>query len=578
MRLHRHAYLASFAVLAALSAAGCGDHRSEKAPAEEPAPQDAAADADALPPTVLIGVKLDAYGRERPETATMRIASADLADDALVDQEAAWIGYDGGSNAPQGDELDQDSSTQQWAPVPTQAQLSTYSPQATTGSNNTYNYQVAQRYSRDDEALYVYRRPGLVIPNLPRPAPGTGPTGVDDKALLASMTRAGVSALKDADFRKDSREMIELGRRLFFDPILSAKGDVACVSCHVPQQGTTTTLSLGPTGEVIGGRKRGALTINDVLGRNAPALFNLGHKSWKTMFWDARIRSGASPTDIVSPVGSSLPQGVDGVLAAQALFPLIAATEMGCGVVSRQPARMSVNPVPLWDAIAKRVLRKSDYQRMFEAAFPGVPRGQHKISHLVNAIAAFESDQWRADNSAFDRYVGGDRNALTQRQKKGAELFYGKATCAGCHSGALQTNQAPIAIAIPQFGPGAGDGVNGQEDFGAGRITGNTADRYKFRVPSLRNVTVSGPYGHNGAYANLRDFVRHYTNTVARHDAWNPNQVRLPGGLSVNSALGAWSNQTSRQNVKNASGFSGVQMTDAEIDALVDFLSSLTGG
>jgi cytochrome c peroxidase len=577
MENRQYAFLTAFGFIFGLLMIGCGDNQ-HKAPIDEQVSNDEINDIEALPAVVFIGVKLDDFGGEKSETATMRIATTKSGNDALVDQESAWANYDSGSLASQVNELDNDSSSQQWAPVPKQAQLSTYSPQAAAGGNRTYNYQVAQRYSRGNEALYVYRRPDLVIPNLPKPTSANGSPVVDDGALLRAMTGAGVAALKDSDFRKDSREMIELGRRLFFDRILSAKGDVACVSCHVPQQGTTTTLSLGPTGEVIGGRKNGALTINDVLGRNAPALFNLGHKSWKTMFWDSRIRSGTSSTEIISPVGSALPQGLDGVLAAQALFPLISATEMGCGVVSRKVGGTSVSPVALWDDITKRVLRNTEYKRMLEIAFPNVQSGQHKISHIANAIAAFESDQWRADNSAFDRYVGGDKNALTLRQKQGAELFYGKAKCATCHSGTLQTNQQSIAIAIPQFGPGAGDGVDGLEDFGAGRISGKISDRYKFRVPSLRNVTVSGPYGHNGAYVNLRDIVRHYTNPVSRHDEWKQNQIRLPGGLSVNSALGAWSNQSSRQNVRNANNFPGVQMTEAEIDTLVDFLSSLTGG
>jgi cytochrome c peroxidase len=578
MRSSRLVPVISLLALLALTAACGGGQESGQRPEPETDDQASASDADTLPPAVLIGVKLDEFGREVPGTATMRVTSPDLADAALTDQEAAWRGFDQGAVVGGADELDADSSSAQWASLDDDEDWSRYQPSARTSGNTTYQYNVAQRYSRGDQALYVYRRPGLVIPNLPKPKPDADGPKVDDTALLASMQRAGVKPLLDSEFRKDSREKIELGRRLFFDPLLSAKGDVACVSCHVPQQGTTTTLSLGPTGEVIGGRKRGPMTINDVLGRNAPALFNLGHSSWRTMFWDARIKSGASPTDISSPAGAMLPAGLDGVLAAQALFPLVNSAEMGCGSASRKRlVAASSDPRPEWDRVIKRVLRKTDYQRMFDVAFPGVGLGKHTIAHLGNAIAAFEADEWRADNSAFDRYVRGDKKALTNKQKVGAELFYGKASCGGCHSGALQTNQVGIAIAIPQFGPGAGDGHGGVEDFGVGRVTGNDADRYKFRVPSLRNVTVSGPYGHNGAYANLRDFVRHYTNPVQRHDAWQPQQVRLPRGLAINDALGAWQDPAAKAETKSGNQFPGVSMTDAEIDAIVDFLSALTG-
>ena len=73
--------------------------------------------------------------------------------------------------------------------------------------------------------------------------------------------------------------------------------------------------------------------------------------------------------------------------------------------------------------------------------------------------------------------------------RRGMELFYGKAKCATCHSGVLQTDQEFHAIAMPQVGPGKGHGDSGHEDFGRGAVTGDVADRYRFRTPSLRNVT-----------------------------------------------------------------------------------------
>ena len=86
-------------------------------------------------------------------------------------------------------------------------------------------------------------------------------------------------------------------------------------------------------------------------------------------------------------------------------------------------------------------------------------------------------------------------------------LFYGKADCASCHSGAFQTDHDFHAIAMPQLGPGKGDGFRGREDFGRERVTGDPTDRFRFRTPTLRNVALTGPWGHTGAYATLEAVV-----------------------------------------------------------------------
>lgn len=585
--------LSSLIVVAAI---GCGqDKRSDspREPAPEQTPEEAgtdpalAAEYESLPQIVMVGVSVDEDGRDVPTTAEMRVpADANLTIDS---EEAAGTAYEQGAKAKvvrSADELDADTSTQSWTGFDAKTDYASYRPAAYSKSQagQTYAYSAGTRYQTGDKAIYVYRRPTCRPPYC-RPIPEDGEDGGDDsesgsnvdKDLKAAMAKFGVKSLGNDEWYRGTPEQIELGARLFNDKLLSAKNDVACASCHMDYLGTGSADSLGPTGEVLGGRKRGNFVVTDLLGRNAPPLYNLGHKSMTTMFWDGRIATSTrEASGFESPAGDSLPLGLANALAAQALFPLIAGNEMGCGA-SAMVAVIRANPTQSWTDIMTRVLKRRDYKAMFQAAFPG--ERNLGIAHLANAIAAYEADRWRADNSPFDRYLRGDMQALSNRQKVGATYFYGKARCAGCHSGALQTDHGYHAIAIPQWGPGAGDGSGGQGDHGRGRITGKAGDRYKFRTPTLRNVAVTGPWGHTGAYRSLRGFVAHYVNPRTAHDKWNPAQAVLPAGFAPSTALlGAWNDAATRTVVRNASEIDGIPLTREEIDQILEFLLALTDG
>ena len=126
----------------------------------------------------------------------------------------------------------------------------------------------------------------------------------------------------------------------------------------------------------------------------------------------------------------------------------------------------------------------------------GVPLD--RLAHLV--LMRSESDPAPA---------AGDDTALSNDQKAGAQLFYGAARCSECHSGPLLTDFQHHALAVPQLGPGkAGE----PDDRGLALESGNTADNYKFRTPALRNVALTAPYFHSGAYETLEDVIRHHLN------------------------------------------------------------------
>jgi cytochrome c peroxidase len=124
---------------------------------------------------------------------------------------------------------------------------------------------------------------------------------------------------------------------------------------------------------------------------------------------------------------------------------------------------------------------------------------------------------------------------MTERQLQGARNFM-SARCSVCHNGPALTDNLFHNVAVAQLGPGAGNGADGKDDFGREQVTRNPQDRYKFRTPALRNVELTGPYGHDGAYLDLEEFVDHYSESHLKLDAFirgtDPARGRLEALLA----------------------------------------------
>jgi cytochrome c peroxidase len=131
------------------------------------------------------------------------------------------------------------------------------------------------------------------------------------------------------------------------------------------------------------------------------------------------------------------------------------------------------------------------------------------FQHAATAIAAYEIAAFTFTDSPWDRYLAGELDALSDKEKKGALLFYGDAGCSSCHSGVLMTDQKYHNIGVPQFGPGKDESGL---DYGRYLATGEPGDMFAFRTPPLRNVALTGPWMHNGAYDNLQDVIAHHLN------------------------------------------------------------------
>ncbi len=309
---------------------------------------------------------------------------------------------------------------------------------------------------------------------------------------------------------------VELGKLLFFDKILSGNRNIACATCHHGLTDTGDGLSL-PIGEGARGLgvTRNTGTGNDAViervPRNAPPIFALGAKSMTALFHDGRVEvDDTQASGFRTPAGDELPLQLENVLAAQAMFPVSSPTEMAgqAGENTIADAAASGNlagPDGVWAQIAERLRNIPEYVRLFDQVF-GLSQQEITYAHAANAISAFESSAWRADNSPFDLYLRGDKKALSKAAKKGLKLFYGKAGCSSCHSGKFQTDMQFHAIAMPQVGPGKGHGSSGHEDFGRAGITGDESQRYHFRTPPLRNVALTGPWGHSGAFDSAASF------------------------------------------------------------------------
>jgi len=310
-----------------------------------------------------------------------------------------------------------------------------------------------------------------------------------------SLQNSGVGGLQTAlpEVRDGfSPQQIDLGRYLFFDPILSGDSSLSCASCHHPDKGFSDGL----------GRSKGI--HNAQVPRGAPSLWNVAFLH--SLFWDARAST----------------------LEGQMQGPLFSEKEMGA--------------TP--EQLVARLNRSRLYRQLFQTAFPGKASRTIELQEVYTAIAAFEASLLSL-NSRYDQYAHGYHKALTQNELQGLNIFRSfVARCAECHTPPLFTNQQIAVLGTPEP-----EGL--PFDAGAQLTFDDPSMRGGFRVPSLRNITLTAPYMHSGVFDNLHDVVEFYNN--GRGHA-------VPEGEKLNIHWHIWN----------------PQLTDTELDRLVDFLKTLT--
>ena len=397
----------------------------------------------------------------------------------------------------------------------------------------------------------------------------------------------GVTA---ADFYPRDEAKENLGKLLFFDKLLSGNKNISCATCHHPltATGDGLSLSVGEGGSGLGvtrntGKRRN--TIHERVPRNATHLFNLGAKEFVTLFHDGRVAVDPhQPSGFNTPAGNTLPSGLDNVLAAQAMFPVTSATEMAGQAEENNIAKASAegNLARVWLQLARRLQNIPEYVELFKQVFPAIKTAKDiTYVHAANAIAAFEAAAWRCTNSTFDRLMQGEFNAVSLEVLRGMVLFYTDAGCVDCHSGKFQTDHQFHAIAMPQIGPGKGDNlsgyVDGHDDFGRERVTKNFSDRFKFRTPSLRQIALTGPWGHDGAYNSLEQMIRHHLDPVGSLNRYDTSQAVLPTREDLDKIdFIAYHDVTRRQAIAKANELQTNHLTDEQISSLIAFLQVLT--
>ncbi|MFA6237725.1 MAG: cytochrome c peroxidase [Bacteriovorax sp.] len=328
--------------------------------------------------------------------------------------------------------------------------------------------------------------------------------------------------------KNPNRAQVELGRLLFSDTRLSGNNRVSCQTCHTVAGATSDSLPMSRSEDGKG-----------ILRRNTPNLFNVGAKSRSFMFWDGRVHFDAktkifktpeSALNGVNPKAAHISSVLTSALSAQALFPIVAENEMK-GRKGENDIADAKDNLEAWDRVVRR-LKIPQYNKLFQMAYPNVPEYQINIGHVAEAIGAFEREEFQAVSSPFQRYLRGDNDAMTHAQKRGFFLFMSTGKCIVCHNGGDLGNSTAFASAgTPQWSASPF-----KVDLGRAEVTGNTIQKFFFRIPSLINVAKTAPYMHNGAFQTLSEVIKHYdyvSKSINIFEISNERQRKIPVEIKV---------------------------------------------
>lgn len=375
-----------------------------------------------------------------------------------------------------------------------------------------------------------------------------------DAELAAVLRQAGFTGTVESTLearlgRPIDPRLADLGRLLFFDTIGALRGDNACAGCHAPSAGfgDTQSIAIGvQNNNVVGPGRRGPRNQ-----RRTPTVINTAF--FPGLMWNGRfIAPSGDPFDnslgfvFPPPEGATAfpPQDpvIRTLLAAQAHIPPTELVEMAgftgtAGTIGPEfdqfddsvgepvpaPDAGGFRNEPIRQALLARLNASAAYRTLFSGVFPDVRAGAPiDFSMFGRAIAEFEFRLVFA-NAPIDRFARGERSAMTLPEKQGALLFFGAAGCVQCHAVTGRSNEmfsdfemhvVGVPQIAPRFGAGTGnvifDGPGEDEDFGLEQVTGDPADRYKFRTSPLRNAGVQPAFFHNGAFTRLEDAIRHH--------------------------------------------------------------------
>ena len=337
--------------------------------------------------------------------------------------------------------------------------------------------------------------------------------------------------------RNLNNQLIDLGRLLFFDTVGGLNNDNNCSGCHSPTNGfgDTQSIAIGIDNNGIVGPDR----IGPRNQRRTPMVINTAF--YPNLMWNSRFAALSNdPFDHSAGFQFPLPEGLTlsyepHLLVAQAFIPPTERVEVA-------GFAFPGDNFDIRHEVLRRINNVAEYRKRFGKIFPSVRDGGPITFDMFGlAITEFEFSLVLAD-APIDQYARGEKNALTEDQKGGALLFFGKARCVECHKVSGASNEMfsdfqQHVIGVPQIAPTIGnvtfDGPGQNEDFGLEQITGNSNDRYKFRTSPIRNVALQPAFFHNGAFTKLEDAVRHHLNVYTSARNYNAAAAGIAADLSA---------------------------------------------
>jgi len=371
------------------------------------------------------------------------------------------------------------------------------------------------------------------------------------------------------DQRAQNDKLVELGEFFFTSKLLSGGSDTSCSTCHLDDKHLTDGL---PVAVGVGGEGEGIARMDSggvIVPRNAFTLFGRAHPNYNTFFWDGKVI--AQDGLIYSPIGEGYSKGFKSPLSVAAVLPILARDEfLGEQRMFSGTRNLELINTAYFDdkfiaankLIDEMLTSEHEDAGKLEQLKQNAGLESLDLAVVGNSLAAFivKKSTEQCEMSAWDRYLTGNTDSLSDRQKEGAVLFFGKGRCAACHSGDLMSDMQFHSIGVPQgeFGTHIH-----KQDLGRAEITFNDEDRYKFRTPPLIGVSQTAPYGHNGVFDTLEEAVLFHANPIPFfiEKRWTSEREMLTYG----KLLGARSDILGYIDLKS----------QEELAALIEYLKSL---
>ena len=328
--------------------------------------------------------------------------------------------------------------------------------------------------------------------------------------------------------RKIDNQLADLGRLAFHDSLLGLNDDNSCSGCHAAPVGfgDSQSIAIGvENNNIVGPGRTGPRNQ-----RRTPIVLN--NVFYPALMWNSRFNSvSGDPFDNTAGFQFPLPEGfslsaLPHLLTAQAFIPATEKPEMS----GFHPSVPGTND-GVRAAVMERLNANTEYRKLFGKNFAEVKKGAPiTFDMLARAIAEFEFTLVFA-NAPIDKFARGQKNAMTDDEKRGALIFFGSGNCVSCHAVSGQSNEMfsdfrQHVAGIPQIAPAVGnvtfDGPGANEDFGLEQVTGDPNDRYAFRTSPLRNLALQPAFFHNGCFTRLEDAVRYHLDAIGSAPSYNP--------------------------------------------------------